>query len=233
MWKNKSQVGLYMFCLEDKRSAQERVYLAAEDYCRRRGLSLREEDSCRRRDPRLSQEEKEEQFRVAKTEKGKPYFANCSQLHLSISHSGDYWLCALAEEEVGVDLQKEVRKRGESDEEAAARFEKMAGRFFHEKEAEFVSQNRYQNFFEVWTAKESYVKYTGQGIDGAFSRICVLPETAADQDDGMKGGCWEAAGVHFTKVPFREGYHVCVCTKQKQVYELLEISVEKEGVYAG
>ena len=56
------------------------------------------------------------------------------------------------------------------------RYVNMAKRFFHEKEADYVQEKApYQRFFRVWAAKESYVKYTGKGID----EMCIRDRCGA------------------------------------------------------
>ena len=109
-----------------------------------------------------------ELWRIARTERGKPYFPNLPELHFSISHSGAYWVCAFSAYPIGVDIQKHVKKKGESQAEAADRFGKMAKRFFHPREARWVNEDPGKRFFQIWAAKESYVKYAGTGIGADF-----------------------------------------------------------------
>lgn len=40
-------------------------------------------------------------------QKKKPRFQNAESIHFSISHSGDWWSCAVSTEEVGLDIQQE------------------------------------------------------------------------------------------------------------------------------
>lgn len=149
-------------------------------------------------------------WRIARTERGKPYFPDQPELHFSISHSGDFWVCAFSACPVGVDIQKHVKKRGESEAEAASRFLKMAERFFHPEEAAWVSEAPYGRFFRIWTAKESYVKYTGTGIGGDFDRFCLAPVT------DPSGSCWEAEQVRFYSTELLNGYTLSVCFEQQE-----------------
>lgn len=86
------------------------------------------------------------QHSIAKTELGKPYFADCPDMHFNLSHSGDYVVCAISDEEIGVDIQKWKEPVKES----------MEKRVLHEKEQGF--------FFDIWAAKEAYCKCTGEGL---------------------------------------------------------------------
>ena len=209
------QVRVYIFETEDGRTPEERLKFAVAEYCR----------VCGPEDARKVAE----LLHVARTEKGKPYFPNCPRIQFSISHSGAYWACAVAGKQIGMDLQEHVRAKNETREGAIARFRKMAGRFFHPTEARFVERDCYNNFFAVWTAREAYVKFTGQGIDKYFSEHCVVPEdeawwpqlsgepSAEELPQQVSGSpeavSWQAAGASFQKTQYPENYTLCVCTE--------------------
>lgn len=146
----------------------------------------------------------EELWRIAREERGKPYFPGQPRLHFSISHSGELWVCALSGRPLGVDIQKHTTKRGESAGQAAARLSGLAERFFHPGEAAWVRENPGERFFRIWAAKESYVKYTGEGIGGSFGTFCLVP-------DGGEGHSWKAENVWFYGEELPDGYSLCVC----------------------
>ncbi len=109
---------------------------------------------------------------LERTEKGKPYFPVRSDIHFSISHSQDQWACVIADQPVGLDIQ--YHKKG--------RLDHIPSRFFHPQEATWL-ENLTETpalwrraFFDIWAAKESYVKWTGQGIDREFSHFSVVDE---------------------------------------------------------
>lgn len=199
-------VRVYIFENNDGKSAEERLCEIVIDYCKTYDISLDGEET-----------EVKEKFRISKTDRGKPYFTYLPQIHFSISHSGAYWGCAVAMEPVGMDLQEHVLLKGETVEEASIRFLKLAKRFLHPKEAEFVEQDAYERFFTVWTAKESYVKYTGQGIDNEFSERCVIPEekTLWPQFFNQKDVAWKSQREWFSNTKYQENYTLCVCTQDK------------------
>lgn len=104
-------------------------------------------------------------IRVLKTEFGKPYLENCSDFKYNISHSGDYVAIAYGKEDVGIDIEQ-IREMDL----------KVANRFFHNDEIEYITRtNKEQNkrFFEIWTGKEAYLKYTGQGINVPLDSVVV------------------------------------------------------------
>lgn len=96
-------------------------------------------------------------FETAEDSFGKPYLKDRPQIHFNLSHSGEYVCCAIGDEPVGVDIQKQVPVK-----------EGLAKRFFTEKENMILDnlkeKERYGIFFRMWSIKESYVKLTGQGL---------------------------------------------------------------------
>lgn len=132
---------------------------------------------------------------------GKPRFAQ-GAVEFSISHSSAYWLCALAPEPVGLDLQyhKDCNREG------------IARRFFHPREYDYAAKNGVRGFFQVWTAKESYVKFTGQGIAGGFRDFTTISPT------GSLGPCGEG---FLQPLEFKANYSLCLCTPKQRSVQIL------------
>lgn len=149
---------------------------AAADWCRRTGAAVSD-------------------FELARTETGKPHFKYAPQLHFSISHSGDFWLCAMGRQPLGLDVQQ--RK--------ALDAPKLARRFFHESESNYVISHP-EDFFLVWTAKESYVKFTGTGIAGAFRGFSVVENGRLRSD---------VNGITLRHLPFCADYALCLCCQKR------------------
>lgn len=97
-------------------------------------------------------------------ENGKPYLKELPY-HISISHSGEYAICAISDNLVGVDIQR-VKEYDEN----------IINRFFLEKEKEFINaqKDKRDAFFTIWTQKEALSKLTGKGIGGGFSETNVI-----------------------------------------------------------
>ncbi|MHC1721646.1 MAG: 4'-phosphopantetheinyl transferase superfamily protein [Aminipila sp.] len=101
---------------------------------------------------------------INRREHGKPYFKNIP-ISFSISHSGEIWVCLMADFNVGVDIQ--IYK--------SLKYKKVAQRFFQENEVQFINEQGIDAFFQVWARKEAYVKYTGNGFaDEGFSSFSVV-----------------------------------------------------------
>jgi len=129
-------------------------------------------------------------LRIARGEHGKPFFPEVPGLHFSLSHSGEALALAIHDSPVGVDTER-LREPDM----------KIARRFFAPGEREYIMYNvqctvynEAARFFEVWTKKEAYLKYTGEGLSRPLSSFSVL-----ELDDV----------VFETQV--REGYIISLC----------------------
>ena len=91
-----------------------------------------------------------------KGEHGKPCFRIHPEVRFNISHSGDLVICAVSDFEIGIDIQEKSRMN--TDRIA----KKIMSPAEHKKYLE--SSERQDFFYRVWVMKESYVKWTGDGI---------------------------------------------------------------------
>lgn len=101
-------------------------------------------------------------------EHGKPYIKG-NPIYFNVSHCGNVILTAFCQEEIGVDI--EIVREFNSD---------VPKRFFTEEERQYIDlsadkaeENR--RFFEIWTAKEAFLKFCGVGISGGFD-FCTADE---------------------------------------------------------
>ena len=155
-------------------------------------------------------------FEIRRTEKGKPYLPRLSNIGVSVSHSGEFLVCAVSEDDVGVDVQEMKSLPGESEEAYGARLCKISKRFFHIDEARLIEADPTRRFYRVFTAKESYVKYTGTGFDGTLGEISVLPVNMELESCHCLGlpSEWIAAGVCFWQSVFERDYVLCLCARE-------------------
>ncbi len=84
---------------------------------------------------------------IDKDKSGRPY-AQDTDCYISISHSGEYAVCAVDIKPVGIDIEK-IREVNI----------KTAKRFCNKEELEFINNSdNALNFFKIWTAKEAEFK---------------------------------------------------------------------------
>ncbi len=107
---------------------------------------------------------------------GKPVvYIGDEEIFVSITHSGNFVACAFADTAVGIDL--EVRRDIKPE---------FIRRVLSEAELQFVksSSNEAEAFLKIWTAKEAFLKLTGEGLSG-LSKAEVLPFVNGEEKDGL------------------------------------------------
>lgn len=95
-------------------------------------------------------------------ENGRPYFKE-STCDFSITHTQNHVFCAVIDGEdepmrIGIDAED----LGRPD---LSNLEEMAARWFSENEQKaFLASPTKETFLRIWTRKEAYAKYTGEGL---------------------------------------------------------------------
>ena len=135
---------------------------------------------------------------------GKPFCVNVPQLQFNISHAGRYVTCAVDEHPIGIDV--ELIKPIDF---------KIVKRFFSDDEKAYIftqpEEKRLLCFYQIWTMKESYIKYDGRGLNIPLQSFSVLSPSRTD--------------IVFHQI-FSNHEAICnVCTTQqnKPDYEILTI----------
>lgn len=100
-------------------------------------------------------------FEYKKSEEGKPYIENVSDApSFNLSHSGTKVCIALAQTEIGVDIQLKKNKR----------IEELSERFFNKNEIALIKELGNDVFFTLWSRKESWGKCEGCGVRPALDK---------------------------------------------------------------
>lgn len=88
---------------------------------------------------------------------GKAYISDHENIYFNLSHSGKMVLCAISDREVGVDVEYIDREIDLN----------IAKNYFYNSEYESIinAENKSEEFFKYWVLKESYMKYTGLGMN--------------------------------------------------------------------
>lgn len=136
----------------------------------------------------------------------------CSGLGISnynLSHSGNVVICAASNRPVGCDLEIIIGKAPI----------KVARRYFCKGEIDYldtlkgVEQN--EEFYRLWTIKESYVKMHGKGLAMGLDSFEVIPEKEVKiQKNGVIEGC------HIKEYDL-SGYKVTVCGLENEFVETI------------
>ncbi len=134
---------------------------------------------------------------------GKPYFENAPQIFFNLSHTDGYAACCIGDRECGIDIQ--LSRTPDM---------RLAKRFFHEAEYEFLekitdSRALSDAFFSIWVMKESTVKAVGTGI-GGFKDFCVLPEQKRVYLNGVP--------YYLLRRTYGDAF-VCVCSSEEEAAE--------------
>lgn len=114
----------------------------------------------------------------------KPY-SESVPLFFSIAHSGDFAVCAVSEESIGVDIEKirplnmQSARRFANEEELQYIF----GCIPTKSDYESADRGTLERFFEVWTKKEAYGKMLGVGM-GYDMRNTKIENAVTTVEDG-------------------------------------------------
>lgn len=110
-----------------------------------------------------------EDDQIGQDDSGKPYIKDRKDLYYNLSHSGRYVVLAWGNTPVGVDVQQQ---------DPSTDIEAIGSRFFTSDELQYIQGNR-MRFYEIWTKKESYLKYTGKGLRGGLRSFSTLMPEAS------------------------------------------------------
>lgn len=91
---------------------------------------------------------------------GKPYLSNYADIYFNLSHCNEVVACILSDSEVGVDVEKVFKYDDD-----------LARAICNGKEYQSIAgitdpDIKARKFTELWTMKESLVKWRGTGLDG-------------------------------------------------------------------
>jgi 4'-phosphopantetheinyl transferase len=111
-----------------------------------------------------------ERVTIKQTSEGKPFLADAPQWGLSVAHSGEWVLLAVAPQPVGVDVEW-INHRFQVNDLVPITFTPA------EQAAFCKSENAHAYFYELWTRKEALIKATGIGMTDDFGAIPVLEGT--------------------------------------------------------
>ena len=103
---------------------------------------------------------------------GKPYLLLQSGLFFSLAHAQEMAVCVIADQEVGVEVERKDRLTGKKEEQKL----KIAKKMLTPEEWKQWKKEEYrtETLISIWTKKESYVKMTGRGLTEKLMTIDTL-----------------------------------------------------------
>ncbi len=168
---------------------------------------------------------------IEKGAEGKPYLRDYPEIHYNISHAGDWIVCGIGDQPLGIDV------------ESANRYtERVVTRFFQKEEAEDIlsEQNleiRKEIFAEYWVMKESFMKLSGGGFSIPLKSFYTNRKTGEVRMGNTVPKEWlevlHSLGVNEKKYPvcqflsLETGYRCAVCTVGKAKVEKHQITWEE------
>ncbi|MCA1293870.1 4'-phosphopantetheinyl transferase superfamily protein [Paenibacillus sp. alder61] len=145
---------------------------------------------------------------------GKPYIRGQQRIFFNLSHSGRYVICGLDQEEIGIDLE-EVKSMDLG----------IARKFFHANEYIYLlsrePEQRMDALFELWTLKESYIKYLGVGLQkplDAFYFNLEAPSVELHSNDRIP--------AFIQSCTIKGGYKLAVCADSPGPIRVRQMAVK-------
>lgn len=124
-------------------------------------------------------------------EHGKPCLLHQS-MHFNMSHAGNYAVCSVSDQPIGVDVEVITRLDGKKDQ-----VRRIADRILTEPEQDFWHEHgaTEAELLKIWTRKESYAKMRGIGLSIGLENIDTI------------------GGAAFYSMQPDETHYVTVCTE--------------------
>lgn len=157
-----------------------------------------------------------ERMRFLAGEHGKPALCD-GRICFNLSHSGEHVMCTVSDGEVGCDVEQ-IKKADI----------RVAERFFDPEEFRLLQaapseQKRTELFFRLWTIRESYIKFTGEGMYASLKEIRVENVEShpvlfrKTERKDLLVESWKDA----------DGYAYAVCTENGPEHRIVTANLEK------
>ncbi len=96
---------------------------------------------------------------ICYNEYGKPYIKG-NPIYFNISHSKEYTVIAISDQEIGVDIEHLTYKK------------KLLNKIANEEEIKAIKNEH--DWTKLWVKKESYVKYLGMGLSYGLKNVDTI-----------------------------------------------------------
>lgn len=120
-----------------------------------------------------------ENARFIRNEWGRPMLSD-GAFSFSLSHSGNYAMCAVSDREIGCDVQKR-----------RAIHRSVVQRLFSEEEKRQIDAGGEEAFCRIWSLKESYLKMIGMGLNMGLGDFSItLGSNPVIEQDAIEGSVY-------------------------------------------
>ena len=139
-------------------------------------------------------------FKIKIGKYDKPSICDHENIYFNLSHSGKMVLCSISDREVGVDVEY-IDSTIDLD---------IAKHFFYNSEYERImnAENKPDEFFKYWVLKESYMKYTGLGMNLELDSFEIIIDGEIRLDGDEKDLKFNLFGVEDYKIAVASHYDV-------------------------
>lgn len=134
---------------------------------------------------------------------GKPELVSYPEIHFNISHCDDMAVCALSDQEIGVDIENIKPFQDVILRKVLAGEEKD---FLQQMSIDEASHQEW--FFRIWTLKESRIKHSGMGLSMPLTDFSFQYDLNTDP---YKIYCSDS-DLYFHQYVLEEQYILSVCT---------------------
>jgi len=100
---------------------------------------------------------------IEKSPRGKPFLINFKNIDFNITHSGDWVACAIDSNDIGIDIEQ-IKDIDLTDYKEILTSE----------ETDYIN-GKLENFYQIWTLKESFLKALGLGVYKPLSSFKIQP----------------------------------------------------------
>lgn len=146
-------------------------------------------------------------------EYGKPSIEGYDNLFFNISHSEDWVICAISNEEVGVDIEKIDKAPIE-----------VAEHYFDSREYKLIKSKAPEEidefFYKLWTLKESYIKWIGKGLSVQLDSFNVVED--------LNGYFYIESNkdLKLSQYKFHKNYIISLCSREafKDEIEIVDMN---------
>ncbi|MES2556647.1 MAG: 4'-phosphopantetheinyl transferase superfamily protein [Bacteroidota bacterium] len=135
-----------------------------------------------------------------RSEHGKPILVGAKNLHFNLAHAGDWVVCAVDSQPIGVDVEQ-LKTANLA----------VSRSFFSPEEHLDICNAPDPNvrFFDYWTLKESYLKQTGKGLSHPLNVFTIL--FGEDSEIGIEVEGKRLEDVFLKQYLLEDAYKLAVC----------------------